>query len=389
MRKVAALLLMLLALPVVSAFAGEAADLTGQVDIKAGSRAFALERLLDRDYTTAWRGEGSGRVITVTSRQAMHGLYICFLEEPRAWTAEYRVDGAWQALPRQTSRYQHQYLALPGVFELRLKPTGNNRAWFQISELYVFGAGATPGFVQRWREPAEENALLVLFAHPDDEALFFGGAIPVYAGQRGLNVVAVCLSAPSTVRRAELLNSLWEMGMDAYPVFGPFQDKHSLKLATAYKNAGETRVKRFVAGLFEQYRPMVVLTHDLEGEYGHGQHKMCADSALHAFDQAARRADAFQVRKLYLHLYPENQVEMDWDQPLPRFGGRSGFEVAQAAYRWHQTQQHLGQFQVEPRGSRHSSYRFGLARSLVGPDIKGNDLMEHIDLDEYTVNTLD
>ena len=47
---------------------------------------------------------------------------------------------------------------------------------------------------------------------------------------------------------------------------------------------------------------MVVLTHDLDGEYGHGQHKMCADSALHAFAQAARRADAFQVRKLYLHL---------------------------------------------------------------------------------------
>ena len=392
MKKAAALLtllLALLALLTAPALAQEAGDLTAACEITVGSRAFTMERLRDRDYTTAWLGEGSAKTIRITSDEPIHGLYLCFAQEPRSFAVEQRAGGAWQAVPFTPSRYQHQYIEVPGAYELRVRPLSGSRAWFQMSELFVFGAGGVPGFVQRWQEPQEENDLMVLFAHPDDEALFFGGTIPVYAGQRQLRVVAACLTAPSPVRRAELLNSLWEMGMKAYPVFGPFQDKHSLKLATAYKNAGETKVKRYVTDLFRQYRPSVVVTHDTQGEYGHGQHKLCADSALHAFDAAARAGDgAFEVSKLYLHLYPENRVEMDWDRPLPAFSGRSGFEMAQAGYAMHKTQQHLKQFKVEPRGSQYSSYLFGLARTRVGPDQAKDDFMEHLSLDEYIVNAL-
>jgi len=184
------------------------------------------------------------------------------------------------------------------------------------------------------------------------------------------------------------------MGMTNYPVFGPFHDSFSKRLATAYKEFNEQKVKRYAVELFRQYKPRVVVTHDLNGEYGHGMHMMCADAALYAFDlaadagkygQSAELYGAWQVSKLYLHLYPENEIEMDWDRPLSAFRGRSGFEMAQEGYLRHQTQQRLEQFRPEPRDSAYSSYRFGLAKTAVGPDTRKNDLMENIPLDAFLV----
>ena len=79
---------------------------------------------------------------------------------------------------------------------------------------------------------------------------------------------------------------------------------------------------------------------------------------------------------------------MDWDQPLAAFDGRTGYEMALEAYRWHASQHEYGQknaktgkfeyFSVEPRDSDYSCYRFGLAFTAVGPDEAGNDFFEHI-----------
>ena len=70
-------------------------------------------------------------------------------------------------------------------------------------------------------------------------------------------------------------------------------------------------------------------------------HRMCADASLYAFDAAAdadrypataQQYGTFEVSKLYLHLYPDHALEMDWDQPLKAFAGRTGFEMAQEGY---------------------------------------------------------
>jgi hypothetical protein len=77
---------------------------------------------------------------------------------------------------------------------------------------------------------------------------------------------------------------------------------------------------------------------------------------------------------------------MDWDAPLPAFGGRTGFEIAREAYLRHQSQQRLD-FKVEGRDAEQSSYRFGLARTVVGPDsaVPG-DFMENADEGCFTVS---
>ena len=54
------------------------------------------------------------------------------------------------------------------------------------------------------------------------------------------------------------------------------------------------------------------------------------------------------------------------------------FEVAQEAYRQHLTQQKWVGFYVYNFGHPQDSHRYGLYRSLVGPDEDKNDLMEHV-----------
>ena len=47
--------------------------------------------------------------------------------------------------------------------------------------------------------------------------------------------------------------------------------------------------------------------------------------------------------------------------------------------RYHRSQHKYEQFKVEPRDSAYSSYDFGLARTMVGPDALGNDFFENLD----------
>ena len=96
-----------------------------------------------------------------------------------------------------------------------------------------------------------------------------------------------------------------------------------------------------------RFSPLVVVSHDFDGEYGHGAHKVCADAMRKCIERAAdprieakqvREYGAWQVKKLYLHLWPENVVDMDWRVPLEAFGGRTAFEMAEAGFQCHTSQ---------------------------------------------------
>ena len=41
---------------------------------------------------------------------------------------------------------------------------------------------------REWQPSCEKADLLLIVAHPDDELLWFGGALPTYAGERGMAV---------------------------------------------------------------------------------------------------------------------------------------------------------------------------------------------------------
>ena len=226
----------------------------------------------------------------------------------------------------------------------------------------------------------------MLVAHPDDEYVFMGGLIPYYSAERGKKVVVAYLTKGTSQRRMELLDGLWTVGQKSYPVLGRFSDNSSMNLKKAYAQLDKKQTRRYAIELFRRYKPKVVVTHDVKGEYGHGAHKLCADIVLYAMTKAADPAadpkltaqyGVWDVPKVYLHLYPENQIEMDWHRPLAAFGGRSAFEMAQAGFACHQSQQHTKYtvFDSDPYDAK----KFGLVRSLVGADTDKDDFFENLD----------
>ena len=188
------------------------------------------------------------------------------------------------------------------------------------------------------------------------------------------------------VRPHELLNGLWHAGIRNYPVIGPFADRWSDTVAEAEETLSRYDAAIFLTEQLRRFKPSVVIGHDLNGEYGHAQHIINARALTDAveaaadkdvFPESANTYGIWNTPKLYLHLYPKNEIVMDWYQSLSAFGGKTAMEVAREAFALHASQQ--GFFYVYGEGDDWDSRRFGLYRSMVGPDVIGGDVFEHID----------
>ena len=374
-----------------------AEDITALAEISPRSPKHGLKSISDRKYTTPW--ETASRInpyvqALLPGDKPCAALYICFGRMPAAWEVQTLEGDQWVTLVTGDTSFLHAYVQLPGpVSSLRIAVTDAKKTSLLINELFLFSPGEVPGWVQKWEPTGEQADLLVLVAHPDDELLFMGGTIPHYAVSLKKRVVACYMTPSNTTRSSELLNGLWSMGVRTYPLIGPFRDAFSAKLADGYsKWGGKQKVRAYVMGVIRSLKPAVIVTHDVNGEYGHGAHRVCADTAIwcveHAADPAADPASAnqygtWEVSKLYLHLYPENGIVMDWRISDPALSDRSPLQAAKDAYTHHVTQKNAGSsvigkdFEVTDEGE-FACNRFGLYRSLVGPDAAKNDFFENI-----------
>lgn len=387
-KKIAAAVLMIAAwcACMTGAQAQEARDIT--LACQPSSPGRQTGSLHDGKYTSFFSsGEQRGPYVefTVPEGENARYLYICFGDMPKAWAIEEEVDGEWRTLMEGPQDYHHVLLDLDGQTHFRLIDTTGKSTKLKINELYIFSEGDLPDWVQRWQPTPEKADMLVLSAHPDDELIFFGGTIPTYAVERGMDVVVAYMTYANTTRRSELLNGLWSMGVRQYPVIGGFYDTYTSKLEDAYERWHKRDVREFAMMLLRRYRPEVVVTHDVNGEYGHGAHRLCADVMQYCVPKAgdpsvmpelAEQYGVWDVKKLYLHLYGERSMTMDWRVPLHAMGGKTGLELAQEAYQMHVTQQTTN-FIVTDEGET-SCAQFGLAYSTVGDDVLGGDFFENL-----------
>lgn len=392
MKKWLIALLTLLALSLSVAFAAEANDITEDCKFKVCSSGRKYTLMTDKKYTSYWESNKIKTpwiAITAPEGKPIAGLYVCFGNMPESWEIQTSDDGKdwFTAVPGDT-RFLHAYVALPQPAQhVRLAVTSEKKTALRINDLFVLSEGDLPDWVQVWQPTEEKADILFLSTHPDDELIFFGGAIPTYAVEQQRKVVVAYFSRSNTTRSSELLNGLWHMGVRTYPVIGNFKDSYAKNLKAAYKTAGgKDKVNEWIVGLYRQYKPEVVVTQDTNGEYGHKQHMMIADAAQNCIALAANEDEftastiaygTWQVKKLYLHLYPENQITFDWTVPLKSMNGATGIELAEEAYTLHKTQASSG-MSVTETGTKYDNRVFGLAFTTVGEDVRKDDFLENI-----------
>lgn len=382
---------LLLALFLLPALADEAFDITGECSFfRAGNRQkTTAAKMTDQNYNTYAEFAARQSFEIDAGGFDIGALYLSFYDRPVPLYVEGLVDGVW-VKSEEGGQFLQEYLTLPeGSTRARVTSLSRSRLW--IAEIRVFTPGDRPKDCAQWHIGGKADLMLVS-CHPDDELLWFGGLLPTYAGERKLEVQNV-IAVPSTpIRKQELLNALWHCGVTRYPFYMDLSDTRADTMSNQYWRWGYLVVPRLIAEAVRRYQPDVVVTHATDGEYGHPGHRVVADAVLQAVPEAAaedkwtesaERYGTWQVQKLYLHKWPENQIHLDWHVPLKAFGGKDSFDVAKEAFRFHKSQI-SGGWMMEEGGEQDNAF-FGLVFSMVGEDERGDDFMENILPDSYLV----
>lgn len=380
------LLFLLLTAGFAAARAADMRDITALCRVTATNRQDPASALVDGKMATQFRFYRSTE-ITITPGAAVYGIYLKWDAPPDRWQVTVDVDGAREVLyTGGGGGFYHEYLPVDGLTEPFIIRTGTGTALPALSEMILLGEGDLPGWVQVWEPRPEKAELMVFSAHCDDELVFFGGVLPVYTGIENRDTVVVYMCASGATRRHEALDGLWACGVRQHPVFGPFRDFRTESLPDAYAKWGKEKARAFVMEMIRQYKPDVVATHDLKGEYGHGAHMLTAavvlDCVEAGFDGAFQPLSyeawgGWQPMKLYLHLYRENPLELDFDIPLKAFGERTAREVADDAFACHASQQDI-RYRAGNRGL-YDCAQWGLAFTRVGYDVAKDHMFEHVD----------
>ncbi len=356
-----------------------------------------------------------GNTVTLSAEDGIVSVYVEFDRLPAgAWTIRDPESG--KSADCGGNEFLHDFAdvkALLGTAPKTLELSFAQGAY--ISEIYVF-SGQTPDWVQRWEPELEQADLLLLTTHSDDEQLFFAGVLPYYAIERGYKVQVVYFiqyftrgNSRDHTRPHEQLDGLWTVGIRNYPHISEFPDIYAegkdreAVLGKILANFAPYGYKYedflgYSVEMLRRFKPLVVVDHDLNGEYGHGAHVlntavMCDAIELandpSSYPESAEKYGLWKPEKLYLHLYDQDPIVMDWDTPYESMGGKTPVEMTQEGFRCHKSQ-HWTWFYRWIYGTSgapitkasqiktYSPCNYGLWYSSVGKDEKGGDFFENV-----------
>lgn len=341
------------------------------INVSAGDAVLLNDGLLDNTFVLE-----NGKIDVALPESGAQGIYIKWDHTSFEWNLLCTLrDGTTEEISCGGKGLLQEYCPLP-----------KDTASFSISsssaiallEMEIYSSGILPECVHLWGQTPTTAELMVISTHQDDEVLFFGGVIPYYSGELKLDTVVVYATYDNGLRQHEALEGLWTCGLKQHPVFLNFKDKLYYTIESALELWGEEIMTDTLADCIEKYKPQVIVTHDFEGEYGHGQHKAIAYCTVKAVEALAQTEGGWDVPKCYIHLYDKNEVVFEWStMKLESFSGMTALEVAAAGYDKHKSQHKFGYAVLE------SGYgdcrRFGLYRTTVGIDTKA-DMFENIEL---------
>lgn len=340
--------------------------------------------LIDGDHTTKLSFSGT-QTLSVKAKNPFSNLYIQWDDAPGNYTLTYLGN----KLQCGSEGFIHDYIQLPeAVTEVLI--TFESTKSKTLCDVELFTQGSLPKGVQDWKQPCDKADILVFPTHSDDDVYFFGPLIAYYAIERELTVqTAFMVEHADVTRRHERLNGLWEMGVRHYPILFDAPDRAIGTLSSGLRYYQDYDIYGWQIEQIRRFKPLVVVGHDLDGEYGNMGHKVNAHYLVQAVPDAAdpakhtasaRKYGTWNTPKLYIHLYELNDWKFDVNTPMvndPQ--GRSPIQVADVALDCHVTQggihSSVGQSEYNVIWS---SRPFGLYRTLVGYDTRA-DVMENID----------
>lgn len=266
--------------------------------------------------------------------------------------------------------------------------------------------------LQDWLPYPAKTDFMVVTAHPDDEGIFFGGALPYYTQVRNKSTVLIGMTGSERNssgfnRLEELERAAWHYGVRYQPVNFQYSDASSDVMNAWEPLEGAQGVINRLASEIRRFKPDVLLTHDFNGEYGHQAHQITASSLAAAFDAAADpllELDGlapWQAQKIYIHRYnnpggnaavPSTTVNPStgymyhsWEETFDELGGKSSRDIANEALKCHQDPIRIWpDLQVSSRhvvGEQfdgHHAEDWGLYATKVGPDSIDSDFFQHV-----------
>ena len=416
MRKkiIRVLILAVVILAVFGAYGAYAEDEEVLIGIEA--EGFNNNAALGDDNRLTFTGAQANNKITVTCEAGIRSVYVSFDQVPvNTYTITDPESG--RTIEVGTNYFLHDYNNIEKLFGTQLKKVEIRfTAGAVLADVYAFH-DEEPDYIQKWEPPLEKADLLLISTHSDDEQLYFAGLLPYYAVERKLDVQVAYYIQHFTVgfihqRPHELLDGLWTVGIRNYPYFSDFPDHYIVAegrdrqttlnqtisdMAELY-GVSYDRLLGYNVEVLRRFKPLVVVCHDLDGEYGHGAHilnaytlcealKICGDDTK--YTDTANKYGTWTPEKVYLHLYPQNPIIMDWDTPYESLGGKTPFEVTQMGFRNHMTQQYP-MFTKWIYGTedapvtkatdikQYSPCEYGLYFTTVGYDVKGGDMFENV-----------
>lgn len=364
MSNTAKRLLLFIMLTVLFVIGAAAADEAKTLDITfTCSDGDNGSRMQDADYETK-SSFSAGETVTVDFAEKAQGIYIIWGDPVKEWKLTAKSAGGQTEMQAGTNGYLHEYIDLSSLESAAggqiTGVTINFLDSGSICDIYVYGEGSLPDTVQIWEpscSPDKPADFLVFSTHSDDEILFLGGVLAVYAGQENLRVQMVYMthyfSGPymAPIREHEKLDGIWHSGVRQYPVTLDFEDLYCTDLESALDVYEYDDILAAVTAQIRYFKPLVVVTQDFNGEYGHGGHMILAKAVAEAVDnssdanfksESATAYGAYDVPKTYIHLYKGDgvtEIEMNLQQPLDAFGGKTAVEIAAEAYKFHVSQQ--------------------------------------------------
>jgi LmbE family N-acetylglucosaminyl deacetylase len=206
---------------------------------------------------------------------------------------------------------------------------------------------------------AETLTLMVVHAHPDDEASSTGGVLARYSAQGIRTVVVTCTNgefgdAPGQVkpgadghdevevarlRLTELRDSCKILGVSHLELLGyhdsgmPEWDYRNRP--DAFCNVPQELVAARITALIERYRPQVVISYDDMGAYQHPDHVHAARSTAAAVSSSGLPAKFYQIamrrsdwRKVMEALREAGEDVGDFDEITPEMEKQMAEEEA-------------------------------------------------------------